>query len=113
MVKTRTQLITTIKGYAKELERLGLPVDKIILFGSYRYEKATEDSDIDLAVFSELFGNSDHLEFSGLLSKAKWNTEPSIEAIGFNPSVLDNPPNFSLISEIIQDGEVVYNRNVA
>lgn len=47
---------------------------------------------MDLAVFSEAFGPPDYLEFSGVLSEARWNTEPMIEAVGIHPSVLDNIP---------------------
>ena len=53
MVKTRTDLIASIRHYAEELERLGVPVERIILYGSHQRGEAHEDSDIDLAVFSE------------------------------------------------------------
>jgi predicted nucleotidyltransferase len=111
MVKTGTELNTIIKRYARTLERLGLPVERIILFGSYRRREAGEDSDIDLAVFSEAFGGPEHLELSGVLSEAKWNTEPMIQAIGFHPSVLKHPKSVSFLNEIIAAGQVVYRRS--
>jgi hypothetical protein len=43
-----------------------------------------EDSDIDLAVFSEAFGPPDYRELSGVLSRAKREVEPMIEAIGYH-----------------------------
>ncbi len=110
MVKTRTDLITTIRRYADELERLGVPVERVILYGSHQRGAAHEDSDIDVAVFSEAFGPPDHLEFSGVLSAAKWTTEPMIEAIGFHPSVLENVNPISFLHEIVSTGEVVYRR---
>src|SRR5712691_4148186 len=94
MVKTRTDLIATIRHYAEELERLGVPVERIILYGSHQRVEAHEDSDIDLAVFSE----------------AKWMTEPMIEAIGFHPSVLEHINPISFLHEIVSTGEVVYQR---
>jgi predicted nucleotidyltransferase len=110
MVKTRDQLIAAARSYVRELERLGVPVERVILYGSYGRGEEREESDVDLAVFSEAFGAPSHLEFSGLLSEAKWNSEPSIEAIGFNPSVLDHVSPISFIHEITETGEVVYRR---
>ena len=112
MAKTRTQLVSTIRRYAAELERLGLPVERIILFGSHLSGQAHATSDVDLAVFSEAFGGPDHLEFSGLLSEAKWNTEPMIEAMGFNPCVLEDIPPVSFLHEIARTGQVVYRRGL-
>jgi len=110
MVKTRTDLIASILHYAEELERLGVPVERIILYGSHQRGEAHEDSDIDLAVFSEAFGPPHHLEFLGVLSEAKWMAEPMIEAIGFHPAVLEHINPISFLHEIVSTGEVVYQR---
>jgi predicted nucleotidyltransferase len=90
MVKTKTDLIAIIRRYAEELGWLGVPVERIILYGSHQRGRAHKDSDIDVAVFSEVFGPPHNVEFSGVLSEAKWSTEPMIEAIGFHPSVLEH-----------------------
>jgi predicted nucleotidyltransferase len=108
MAQTKTDLIATIRCYAEELERLGVPVERIILYGSHHRGVAHKDSDIDIAVFSEVFGPPRHLEFSGVLSEAKWTTEPMIEAIGFHPSVLEHLNPISFLHEIVSTGEVVY-----
>jgi len=113
MGKTRIELTATIRRYAEELERLGVPVERIILYGSYQQGRAHEDSDIDLAVFSETFGPPEHREFSGVLSEAAWTTEPGIEAMGFHPSVLERVKPISLLHEIVSTGEVVYRRDAA
>lgn len=110
MAKTRIDLLATIRRYANELERLGVPVERIILYGSHQRGEAHADSDIDLAVFSEAFGPPDYLEFSGILSEAKWTTEPMIEAIGYPPSVLERVNPISFLHEITTTGEVVYHR---
>ena len=111
MAETRDRLTSIITAYVKELERLGVPVERVILFGSHVCGEPHPDSDIDLAVFSEAFGGQDHLEFAGVLSEAKWNTEPMIEAIGFHPSVLDHVPPISFLHEITSSGEVLYRRS--
>ena len=113
MATTRTDLIVAIRRYAEELERLGVPVERIILYGSHQRGEAHEDSDIDIAVFSEAFGPPDHREFCGVLSEAKWTTAPLIEACGFHPSVLEQIHPVSFLHEIVSTGEVVYQRAAA
>jgi hypothetical protein len=75
-----------------------------------RTSAAHNDSDIDIAVFSEVFGPPQHVEFLGVLSEAKWTTEPMIEAIGFHPSVLEHLNPISFLHDIVSTGEVVYQR---
>jgi predicted nucleotidyltransferase len=110
MAKTRAQVIRAVRQYAEELQRLGVPVERILLYGSYRPGAAAPDSDVDLAVFSEAFGAPDYREFSGVLSEAKWKTEPMIEAVGFHPSVLEHVEPISFLHEIVSTGEAVYHR---
>jgi predicted nucleotidyltransferase len=110
MVQTRTDLIATIRRYAEALERLAVPVERIILYGSHQRGEAHEGSDIDIAVFSEAFGPPAHREFGGVLAEAKWTTEPMIEALGFHPSVLEHVPPTSFLHEIVSTGETVYQR---
>ncbi len=108
MVEASAQVLSNIHSYTAELERRGVPVERVILFGSHA--RGEVHSDIDLAVFSEAFGGADHAEFSGVLSAAKWNTDPMIEAIGFNPAALRNVSPVSLLHEIMSTGCVVYQR---
>lgn len=112
MVQAAPQLLDRIRDYAAELERRGIPVERVVLFGSHARGEGHPDSDIDLAVFSERFGGADHLEFSGVLSAATWTTEPLIEAVGYHPAVLRKVPAISFLNEIISTGRVVYRRSV-
>jgi predicted nucleotidyltransferase len=101
-----------VRRYAEELERLGVPVERVILYGSHLREGLRPDSDVDLAVFSEAFGPPDYQEFSGVLSEAAWRTEPTIEAVGFHPSCLEDISPTSFLHEIVSTGEVVLQRGV-
>ncbi len=92
----------------RELQRLGVPVERVFLYGSHASGSARPDSDLDLAIFSEAFGEPEYREFSGVLSEAKWNTEPMIEALGFHPSVLERIEPISFLHEIVSTGEEVY-----
>ncbi len=49
-VKTDKHIKQIIAKYALQLRNAGIPVEKIILFGSYARNMAREDSDIDLAI---------------------------------------------------------------
>jgi predicted nucleotidyltransferase len=92
------------------LEEEGLRVAKIILFGSYAREKATEESDIDVAIVSDDFRNKDIFE------RAKLTQDPEILTIRKYMIPLDiitltteeYESGSSLISLYAQDGEVVY-----
>ena len=63
MAKTKTDLIATIRRYAEELERLGVLLSASSSMAHQR-GMAHKDSDIDVAVFSEVFGPPHRLEFS-------------------------------------------------
>ena len=49
-VRTNREIKKIVNDYTELLVDAGLPIKKIILFGSYAMEKATENSDIDIAV---------------------------------------------------------------
>lgn len=111
MVKKSAHIKKLARRYADELERLGVPVDSIILYGSYARGEAGEYSDIDFAVISNRFGKGDGIEFSGILSMAKWPfAEELIEAIGLSPAQLTKAPKYSLVESIKQTGKVVYKK---
>lgn len=113
MVAASPQLLDRISAYAAELERRGVSVERIVLYGSHARGEARADSDVDIAVFSEAFGGPEHLEFSGVLSAAKWTTEPMIEAIGLHPAALASVPPISFLNDIVTTGRVVYRRATA
>ncbi|HAG07994.1 MAG TPA: DNA polymerase beta [Desulfotomaculum sp.] len=92
------------------LREKGLSITKIILFGSYSKEKATEESDIDIAVISRDFEGKDIFE------RAELTKEPEIMTIKKFMLPLDiitlTPEEFdrgtSLIAEYATEGEVIY-----
>ena len=55
MVVSPSQVIEIIKKYIRELESHDIPVQEVILFGSYAGKNPRSESDIDLAVISEVF----------------------------------------------------------
>lgn len=61
MVTISKELLDVINDYVSKLSK-EIKVDKVILFGSYAKGTNKEDSDIDLAIFSEAFSEMDRVE---------------------------------------------------
>ena len=54
----KTTAINYSKRFLKACKELPIKIDSAILFGSSAKNRATADSDIDLALFSDSFGNN-------------------------------------------------------
>lgn len=94
-----------IKNYLSDLQR-HITVNKAILYGSYAKGNYNEYSDVDIAIFSNSFGNQNSIEINSFLfSLARKYKEVCIEPIGFNLSDLneDNP----FIKEIMNSGKEI------
>ena len=90
-----------IIDYIKILKDDKLPIEKVILFGSYAKGKQHKWSDIDLCIISPKFKNSwQALQY--LWSKRINNSGLTIEPMGFNPKDFKNKD--SLICEIQRAG---------
>lgn len=94
-----------IKRYKKALEKAGVPVEKIILFGSYATGKPKPYSDIDLCVVSKIFGKDDYDE-SVFLGKLTIDIDTMLEPHPYHPKDLENPYD-PLAYEIKKHGKVV------
>ena len=57
-----SSVIDEIEHFKKNLQRLSINYDKVILFGSHAKGKSRKGSDIDLAVISPNFGKDKHSE---------------------------------------------------
>jgi len=55
----KDQAIKTTRKFIKALKQEGISVDRVILYGSYARGKTRPDSDIDVAVISKNFINSE------------------------------------------------------
>ena len=68
-----------LSDYRKRVENAGIPVDHLVLFGSYAKGNARVDSDIDVCVVSKELGKDDMAEL-GKLNFLKWKLDNRIEA---------------------------------
>jgi len=92
-----------LKEYKKALQSAGVPVERLIMFGSYAQGKARYDSDLDVGVVSKLFGKNGFEEMV-MLSKIATNIEPLIEPHPLSPRMLDDKWD-SLAQEIKRYGK--------
>lgn len=79
-----------IKKYRHLLESHNIPVEKIILFGSYAKGKPKPWSDLDLCIVSKKFGKNGYDEMVSLMKLAT-PIEPLIEPHPYHPRDLNDP----------------------
>ncbi|MCF6269714.1 MAG: nucleotidyltransferase domain-containing protein [Melioribacteraceae bacterium] len=104
-IKTDREIKRIVKEYTRLLINAGLPVVKIILFGSYALKKASDNSDIDLAiVFKEL--KEDRFETRLKLMKFSRKFNEVIEPHPFLNSEFNETNPFA--SEILKNGITLY-----
>ena len=71
-------------NYLRSLRDDRLPIQQVVLFGSYAKGHAHQHSDVDLCIVSSRFSDPVHA-IQYLLSKRKLNLRYPIEPIGFHP----------------------------
>lgn len=78
-----------ILAFANLLEKSGIGIEKIILYGSYARGTAKTYSDIDLCVVSSIFGKNTDYYFKKIWHLAA-KVDSSLEPIPFTPKELTN-----------------------
>ena len=66
------KIIEKVNQFRKTIEAAGLPVEKMVVFGSQAKGNATKDSDIDVCVVSKNFGKDDIDEMQWLWKKTRF-----------------------------------------
>ena len=98
------QVDAIIEGFITRLEQ-EIPVQEVILFGSYAHGKGQAYSDIDLAVISNWFEGKPAIENLKFLLRmaARYNT--LIEALPFTEKEYQKIDQRSLLARIVQTGK--------
>ena len=91
--------IDEIKNMLEEILK-DKPVYKVTLFGSYAKRKATEISEVDLLVCTEVTG----IQFYELIEALRENLKKKVDLLN-QEQIRDN---FDLINEILKDGIKIY-----
>ena len=104
MAQATVEIRRIVTRYVANLEALGVPVERIYLFGSQARRTAGKDSDVDLAVVSPLFEKMNLWDRAGFLGKAAWDIGHPIDVLGFAPSQVRKAEPGSLLSNIVEHG---------
>lgn len=95
------EVLSVIIDYINKLKQ-SIPVEKVVLFGSYAKGNYSKDSDVDLAVFSPVFDNMTRID--GL-------TFLLMQALGYHIDIQPQPYTMKdyikhpeLVDEILKTG---------
>ncbi len=95
---TRKNIEQRILGLVLDLKEAGIQPTKVILFGSYAKGVATDNSDIDVAIWANKFTGSRSIDIENIASiMSKY---PLLELHPFHSSEKTNP----FTNEILQTG---------
>ena len=104
-IRTTEEIREIVRRYYTILLKAGLPLEKVILFGSYARCEQKENSDIDIAVVLKEY-SSDRFNTRLTLMKYSREFEEVIEPHPFLASEFDNSDPF--VSEILKHGIEIY-----
>jgi predicted nucleotidyltransferase len=104
MAQEQRQLTTLIRRYVAALEARGIPVERVILFGSHASGRFDECSDIDIAVISPKFETLSMLERYEQLGLANVELQAPLDVVGFSPTQVTHCEPESFLAEILRTG---------
>jgi predicted nucleotidyltransferase len=107
MAKQADKCLKNIIKYIRELERNKIPIRKAVLFGSYARGSAKPESDIDVALISEVF-SGDRFKDRQKIIPLRRNIDSRIEPLPFTPEDFDN--GGMLAEEIKKNGVVIFQK---
>lgn len=111
MVYQKTKLKKILTQFIKETKKT-IPVEKIILFGSYVKGAPKKWSDIDIAVISPKFAGMNEFKRIKLLldcaHQIKFELSLDIETFGYTPQEYENAGRFGFLGAIKKTGKVIY-----
>jgi predicted nucleotidyltransferase len=111
MVHKKNGLKKILSQFIKETKKR-IPVEKIILFGSYAKGASHKYSDIDIAVISSKFSGMNEFKRIKLLldcvHQIKHELPFDIEPFGFTSHEYENSTYFDFLGVIKKTGKIVY-----
>lgn len=82
----------------------------VVLYGSYAEGRANDDSDIDVAVFSDDFGKDPYEEMKALF-RLRRQIDTDIEPLPFSRDAYFSCDTAEFVTEIVRKGKVIYKEN--
>ena len=111
MVYRKNGIKKILTRFIKETKRR-IPVERVILFGSYAKGKPKKYSDIDIAVISFRFSQMNELERIKLLldcaHRIKYEFPVDVETFGYTPEEYASATYFDFLGVIKNTGKVIY-----
>ena len=107
MVEKTQDIKLIIEKFKKELKRIGINPQRIILYGSYARGEQKEYSDIDVIVISDDFKDLNLRERLEILGMAAGRILEPIEALGYTEDEVKESKE-SFLEEILESPSVVY-----
>ena len=100
----KKEALKIIHKFVRRLRQEGIPVDRVILYGSFAAGKERPDSDIDVAIVSRDFGK-DRVEEGIALYRIAGKVDPRLEPVPFSIEAYENDTWLPLIYEIKAKGQ--------
>ncbi len=104
MALSKDQVDEIVKGFISTLLN-EIPVNAVIMFGSYADGTPEKHSDIDLAVVSDWFVDKTRMEGMQYLSRLAARCNTFIEAIPFTAKEYKNPDKRTFLASILKNGK--------
>ena len=86
----KAAVLEIVRRFKLALERSGVPVSKVLLFGSYTTGTYNENSDVDVVVISEAFKGLNHWQRIERMTDALYAVFQPIEARPLTPEEWDS-----------------------
>ncbi len=102
MYKTESQIDEIIKEYKEVLQKLGINVTRVILYGSFARGSQREGSDIDLIIVSNDFRKKNLRERLEILGIAAARIMEPVEAKGYTPEEIEMVSQTSFLREVLK-----------
>lgn len=106
MAKSADSIEKKLKDFVA-LVRERYNIYAVVLYGSYAEDRAKNNSDIDVAVFSDDFGKEPYEEMKALF-RLRRQIDTDIEPLPFSRDAYSCSDAAEFVSEIVRKGKVIY-----
>ncbi len=99
-------VLKIIQDFINSLQKKGIKIDMVVLYGSYANMTYHEASDIDLVVVSQSFRGKSFWERVDILSEVIYELFQPIEAVAITPEEWTEKKSF--VVDYASTGEIIY-----
>lgn len=107
MVATTVQIRRIVQNFVRVAKPI-IQVERVILYGSYAANEATEWSDIDIAIVSPSFRKLSNQQVVNLLARAIVKCDNRLMPMAYTPAEFDHALPYMFAAEIKRTGKVIY-----